>query len=360
MRERNRKIYDLVRSPFKNPKAAVSPLDFDKEIIHSSEADHPIVRTLLERREDPNSSIGSRPDGRTIALAIEGGGMTGVISAGMATFLSQAQLIPCFDKIYGCSAGALTGMYTASNQASLGSTLFQDMANFNLSNPFNTLVKKPVMNLDNLFNQAIGKKKPISFQRLLEGPDLFILATSVNDPERRILSDFNSVEDVLAAAKASCSLPVLAGASVYKSELLVDGGLIEAVPYQAAIDQGATDVLVLRSKRADYRSEPYRWPAKYIAENNSPPSIWPLIKNKASIYNNLIKTLDNLIEDTTDESDVRVAQITLPEKYKQPIGKLNTNRKNIDAGFELGLKSAAKIFVRREIEVFWTPTIYTD
>ena len=43
---------------------------------------HPVVQAI-RRRRDEGSKPGRRTDGRRIALVIEGGGMRGVVSAGM-------------------------------------------------------------------------------------------------------------------------------------------------------------------------------------------------------------------------------------------------------------------------------------
>ena len=45
--------------------------------------------------------------------AVEGRGLRGSVSAGMCVALEAAGLIPAFDRIYGCSAGALNGAFAA-------------------------------------------------------------------------------------------------------------------------------------------------------------------------------------------------------------------------------------------------------
>lgn len=51
--------------------------------------------------------------------------------------------------------------------------------------------------------------------------------------------------------RASCTLPLLGGQLPrFRGELLSDGGLVDAVPFCAALRDGATHVLVLRSRAA--------------------------------------------------------------------------------------------------------------
>jgi predicted acylesterase/phospholipase RssA len=62
-------------------------------------------------------------DGARIALAIEGGAMRGVVSAGMVAALEQLGLTHAFDAVYGSSAGAINGAYFLTGQANLGATI---------------------------------------------------------------------------------------------------------------------------------------------------------------------------------------------------------------------------------------------
>src|ERR1700739_2781030 len=72
-----------------------------------------VLRVLRERLR-AGSRPGSRTDGLRVALSIEGGGMRGAISAGMALALHELGLVPAFDAVYGASAGAITGAWLLS------------------------------------------------------------------------------------------------------------------------------------------------------------------------------------------------------------------------------------------------------
>src|SRR3954469_8168705 len=60
---------------------------------------HPVIAVLR-----------SRPAGARIALVIEGGGMRGAVSGGMALALDELGLAHAFDAAYGSSAGRLNAM----------------------------------------------------------------------------------------------------------------------------------------------------------------------------------------------------------------------------------------------------------
>jgi hypothetical protein len=84
-----------------------------------------IVRRRVESKSRPGSrgtsSYGGGPSGSVdddshLALVIEGGGMRGAVSAGMAAALSTLDLLDAFDSIHGSSAGAIVGAYLVSRQ----------------------------------------------------------------------------------------------------------------------------------------------------------------------------------------------------------------------------------------------------
>lgn len=74
------------------------------------------VLNLLHRRYHSKSSPGARDDTAILALSIEGGGMRGAVSGGMAAAIACLGLSNSFDSIYGSSAGSIIGSYFISRQ----------------------------------------------------------------------------------------------------------------------------------------------------------------------------------------------------------------------------------------------------
>lgn len=80
-------------------------------------SNHPVL-SLVQERVKTNSTPGNRlpTDDAHLALVIEGGGMRGAVSAGMAAALSTLDLLDTFDSVHGSSAGAIIGAYVVSRQ----------------------------------------------------------------------------------------------------------------------------------------------------------------------------------------------------------------------------------------------------
>ena len=72
--------------------------------------EHPVLN-LLRQRRDEGSLPGKRSDEAKLGLAVEGGGMRGVVSASMLTAIDDLGFANCFDEIYACSSGAINAAY---------------------------------------------------------------------------------------------------------------------------------------------------------------------------------------------------------------------------------------------------------
>jgi len=87
-------------------KGNIAPLHEETDKEDQLPFDHEVLK-LIKKRARTNSKPGSRASDDTaqLALSIEGGGMRGAVSAGMAGAIAALGLFDAFDSIYGSSAG---------------------------------------------------------------------------------------------------------------------------------------------------------------------------------------------------------------------------------------------------------------
>ena len=238
---------------------------------HDHEAGrHEVVRALLVRRE-ACSQPGARDDGLRIALAIEGGGMRGVISAGMALALDELGLIPAFDAIYGASAGAITGAWLVSRPDGLRGWAEPEYARI-LIRRSALLRGRPVADVRALVEDLYQTTYPMDFAAVLASPvELHPLATDAATGESTDLHPLiRTPADLRLALRASAALPLLAGPAVsFAGRRFYDAGVSESVPYRTAVTQGATHILVLRSRRA---ATPQPDPHATVPAHPAPPA----------------------------------------------------------------------------------------
>jgi predicted patatin/cPLA2 family phospholipase len=214
-------------------------------------AAHDVLRVLAERTRS-GSRPGRRADGLRVALAIEGGGMRGTISGGMALALHERGLLPAFDAVYGASSGAITGAWLLSSRPE-GLRGWADPVYANaLIRWSNFLRGRPVVDVRTLIEKIYVDVFPLDFQSVLDSvieyhPLATDAVTGVCTDLRPLLGD---PVELRRALRASAALPVLAGPPVeIGGRHFYDAGLSESIPYRTAIAQHATHILILRTRR---------------------------------------------------------------------------------------------------------------
>jgi predicted patatin/cPLA2 family phospholipase len=308
-------------------------------------ADHPLYGVLLERA---GTRPGERSDPHVVALVVEGGGMRGAVAAGMCLVLEAAGLMASFDRVYGCSSGALTGAFAAAGQASLWATSFEDCACREFIDPSRAFRGGPLLDLDFLFDEVIGRRRPLSDAGRTAGPELRAVAVSASRAELRVLKDFESSADQLAAVRASCSIPVVTGAPpTYRGEPMVDGGLLEAIPFPTALREGATHVLVLRTQEADYRGRRQdRFAERVLARAH--PELAPLLHSCSRRYNRDAAVLQQPF------GQPLVRQVAVPHGSRL-VSRFSTDRARIADTVRLGALTMASALYGARSTQFWQP-----
>ncbi|MDQ6525027.1 patatin family protein [Nocardioides sp. LHD-245] len=215
----------------------------------------------LRDRLRTGSRPGQRTDGHRIALAIEGGGSRAAYSAGMVLALDETGLTGAFDDVYGTSGGALNGAWLLSGEAQrwIRSWAWPEVAAAKVTDPRRLLRGGPVVDLGRLVHHVYERVTPMDFDAILANPIGFHpIATDAATGKAADLAPY--VTDRLGAQtalRASSCIPLLAGRPVrIGGRTYVDGGLSEGVPFRTALAQGATHVLVLRTRRTDQRAVP--------------------------------------------------------------------------------------------------------
>ena len=225
-------------------------------------APHEVLRALAARCRT-GSRPGARDDALRIALVIEGGGMRGVISAGMALALDELGLVPAFDAVYGASAGAITGAWLLSRPEGLRGWVEPAYAKI-LIRRTALLRGRPVADVRALIEDLYQTTFPMDFAAVLASPvEFHPLATDAATGQSTDLRPLiANPADLRLALRASAALPLLAGPPVeFAGRRFYDAGVSESVPYRTALTQGATHLLVLRSRPSPEGNVPSQSPA---------------------------------------------------------------------------------------------------
>jgi predicted patatin/cPLA2 family phospholipase len=210
------------------------------------------VLRLIQERVRSGSRPGHRDDPYRIVLSVEGGGMRGTVSAGMALALHELGMVPAFDAVYGSSAGAITGAWLlSSTPEGLRGWADPDYARTLIR--WSALLRgRPVVDVRTLVEVVYQTEFPMDFDSVLASQvEYHPLGTDAETGESTDLRPLiaNPVE-LRLALRASASLPFLAGPPVeLRGRRFYDAGVAESIPFRTPLAQGATHVLVLRSRR---------------------------------------------------------------------------------------------------------------
>src|SRR5947199_1095179 len=128
--------------------------------------EHPVIKAIYRRRQE-GSRPGARTDGRRIALVIEGGGMRGVVSAGMTAAIEQLGLREAFDEVHGASAGAFNAAFLLAGQAAYLATLYQyGFGDPRFVSTARALRGGPVFDMDYVIDHVWTKQRPLRFDAI--------------------------------------------------------------------------------------------------------------------------------------------------------------------------------------------------
>jgi len=215
--------------------------------------DHPVLQ-LLRRRRESESKPGSRGpgDNAKLGLAVEGGGMRGVVSAAMLACLGDRGFVHAFDSVYGCSSGAVNAAYflTADNLWYPASIYYEDLASNEFLSYWRAVTGRSMLDLDFAYNTVVGSVKPLDYGKVLASPaGLTIGITLVDRLVTLPAAGFRSEQDLRSALVASAWLPLaVRGTGEYRGERAIDGGILTALPFHLAVADGCTHVLSLSTK----------------------------------------------------------------------------------------------------------------
>ena len=214
---------------------------------------HPVLDVLRERAGG-GSGAGDRSDPHRVALVIEGGGMRGVVSAGMTAALERLGLTRCFDLVVGASAGAINGAALIAGVARQGAATYSGpLASRSFVNPARVLRGGPVIDVNYVLSYASADFDAARHERVLDNPiALHCVAVSVETAQPVVMSGMRTKDELWEVLLASSRMPWAGGPPVpISGRRYIDGGLGSAIPVAEALAAGATHVLALQTRPHD-------------------------------------------------------------------------------------------------------------
>lgn len=212
------------------------------------EEDHPVLEALRRRREKGHTRKNPADDLK-IGLAVEGGGIRGVVSAAMLCALEDLGFENAFDAVYSASSGAINSAYFLLGGTWYPLSIYYDDLATRRFVDFRRFLRGEILDLKYAF-QVVDQVKPLDYEAVIASPtELHVAVTLVDELRTEAASGFSGREDLREALMASAWLPVaLRGTTEFRGRRAVDGGVLTPHPYALALQDGCTHVLSLSTR----------------------------------------------------------------------------------------------------------------
>ncbi len=189
------------------------------------------------------SRLGGESDHFKLGLAVEGGGMRGIVSGAMLIALGELETRDTFDGFYGTSSGSINLAYFLTEQDNhlAMSAYHKHLVDKN----FVSFQRKSPMDLGYLFNEVMANPVPLDYEAVIASPyRLVVCVSNVDEQKPEYISEFTDGDDLKQALRAGASLPVIAGGPYsFRGQRYLDGGVLSPLPFYGAIKDGCTHVL---------------------------------------------------------------------------------------------------------------------
>lgn len=232
-----------------------------------------------------------------MALIVEGGGMRGIFSAGVLDSFYELGFDP-FHLYIGVSAGSLNLISHLAGQYRRNYRVLMSCATSGqFINKWKFLSGGHYLNLDWLGNECLAihpLDEQGAFQFLSKaGREFVVVATDVEtgQPSYHHPNDGN-IHNILLG---SCSVPLLYRTPVYiNNRRAVDGSVGDPIPVRQAYTQGATEIVLIRSRGKSYRKSSGGIEARlgaFLYRNF--PKIQNTISNQYRVYNESVDFVEH-------------------------------------------------------------------
>ena len=267
-----------------------------------------------------------------VGLALEGGGMRGVYTAGILEFFLEQDLY--FPYVIGVSAGACNAASYLSKQKGRNKTVTIEYA----SDPRyiswkNYFKNRQFFGMDFIFDEIPNKHVPYHYDVFYNNPSEFVVGTTdclTGEPIYFKKQDYEM--DLLTVLRASSSLPFIAPEIRFKDKILLDGGISDPIPIKKAQKDGFKKNIVILTRNEGYLKKPSKF---HFLINRKYPEYKGLqhsLRKRYQIYNETVSYLEN-------EEKAGNALIIRPSKPLK-VGRMERNPERLEELYNQGYEDA--------------------
>jgi predicted patatin/cPLA2 family phospholipase len=172
------------------------------------------------------------------ALVLEGGGMRGVFTCGVLDCFMDHQIR--FPYTIGVSAGACNGLSYMSRQRGRAKYSNIDLLDkYNYIGLRHLLRKRNIMDFDLLFTEFPEHILPYDYDAYFSSPERYeMVTTNCLTGEANYFEEKSDKKRLIDIVRASSSLPFVCPITYVDDIPMLDGGIVDSIPLQRAMDEG--------------------------------------------------------------------------------------------------------------------------
>ncbi len=256
------------------------------------------------------------------ALVLEGGGMRGVFTCGVLDCFMDHQIR--FPYTIGVSAGACNGLSYISRQRGRAKYSNIDLLDkYNYIGLRHLLRKRNIMDFDLLFTEFPEHILPYDYDAYFSSPERYeMVTTNCLTGEANYFEEKSDKKRLIDIVRASSSLPFVCPITYVDEIPMLDGGIVDSIPLQRAMDEGYASYVVVLTRNKGYRKETkdIRVPSFIYRKY---PRIREALNNRSLCYNKQLE----MVEALEKEDRVQVIRPLEPvnvDRIERNVNKLTT------------------------------------
>lgn len=267
------------------------------------------------------------------ALVLEGGGLRGVFTCGVLDcFMDHGIRFPF---TIGVSAGACNGLSYMSGQRGRAKSSNIDLMDKHHYVGLKYLFTQGcIMDFKLLFEDFPERIIPYDYDAYFSNPDRFVMVTTnCLTGQAEYFEEKSSSERVMDIVRASSSLPFVTKITYVDGVPMLDGGIVDSIPVQYALDQGYEKLVIILTRNKGYRKKEGKMRAAKAFYREYPLLQKALLKRN-EVYNQAMDLVEKL------EAEGK-AVIIRPLKPVE-VGRMEKDTSKLTALYKEGYEIAMK------------------
>ena len=267
------------------------------------------------------------------ALVLEGGGLRGVFTCGVLDcFMDHGIRFPF---TIGVSAGACNGLSYMSGQRGRAKSSNIDLMDKHHYVGLKYLFTQGcIMDFKLLFKDFPERIIPYDYDAYFSNPGRFVMVTTnCLTGQAEYFEEKSSSERVMDIVRASSSLPFVTKITYVDGVPMLDGGIVDSIPVQYALDQGYEKLVIILTRNKGYRKKEGKMRAAKAFYRK-----YPLLKKALLRRNEVYNQAMDLVEKLEAEGKAVIIRPLKPVE----VGRMEKDTSKLTALYKEGYEIAMK------------------